>query len=203
MERKEYVHVSYTNSKLGGQIASINLPAGITCRKDAPCFKNGCYATHGNWLYPNVIQSLASNLKAYQDDPNYYFEYIAIKTKLTKYVRWHSSGDIVDMKYFEGMCKVARKNKDTHYLCFTKKYEIVNEFLAKGKRIPKNLSVVLSAWSDWIPENPYNLPVTYVYGKNFANELIPTDAIPCAGKCEFCQACWTLKKGQNVFFKKH
>ena len=109
----------------------------------------------------------------------------------------------LDMQYFEGMCKVARKNKDTHYLCFTKKYEIINEFLSKGKRIPKNLSIVFSAWSNWIPENPYDLPMTYVYGKEFNNELIPKDAIPCGGKCENCQACWALKKGQHVYFLKH
>jgi hypothetical protein len=101
------------------------------------------------------------------------------------------------------MCEAARKNQDTHYLCFTKKYEIVNDHLARGTRIPKNLSVVLSAWSDWIPENPYNLPVTYVYGKDFNNDLIPKDSIPCVGHCDKCQSCWTLKKGQSVWFKKH
>ena len=107
------------------------------------------------------------------------------------------------MEYLEGMCKVARKNKGTHYLCFTKKFKIVNDFLAQGKRIPKNLSIVFSAWSEWIPENPYNLPMTYVWGKDFENDLIPVDAIPCGGKCYECQACWQLKKGQTVFFKKH
>ena len=29
---KQYANVSNTNSKLGGQILSINMPAGITCR---------------------------------------------------------------------------------------------------------------------------------------------------------------------------
>ena len=199
---KQYVKVSNTNTKLGGQIYSINLPAGITCRPDAPCFK-GCYARKGNWLYPSVKTSLSNNLNAYNNNSKLYFDSIAAQTALIKYCRWHSSGDIIDVQYFEGMCKVARRNKDTHYLCFTKKYEIVNDYLSQGKRIPKNLSVVLSAWSDWAPKNPYNLPVTYVYGKDFCNELIPADSIPCAGKCENCQACWTLKKGQSVYFKKH
>ncbi len=199
---KQYAKVSNTNSKLGGQIYSINLPPVITCRSDAPCFK-GCYACKGNWLFPNVKTSLESNLEAYKSNPDLFFESIAAQTALVRFCRWHSSGDIVDMQYFEGMCKVARKNKDTHYLCFTKKYEIINEFLSKGKRIPKNLSIVFSAWSNWIPENPYDLPMTYVYGKEFNNELIPKDAIPCGGKCENCQACWTLKKGQHVYFLKH
>lgn len=199
---KQYVKVSNTNSKLGGQIYSINLPAVVTCRPDAPCFK-GCYARKGNWTFSNVKNSLESNLEAYKSNPDLFFESIAAQTALVRFCRWHSSGDIVDMKYFEGMCKVARKNKDTHYLCFTKKYEIINEFLSKGKRIPKNLSIVFSAWNNWIPENPYELPMTYVYGKEFNNELIPKDAIPCGGKCENCQACWTLKKGQHVYFLKH
>ena len=199
---KQYAKVSNTNSKLGGQIYSINLPPVVTCRADAPCFK-GCYACKGNWLFPNVKNSLNQNLEAYKGNPDLFFESIATQTALVRFCRWHSSGDIVDMQYFEGMCKVARKNKDTHYLCFTKKYEIINEFLSKGKRIPKNLSIVFSAWSNWIPENPYDLPMTYVYGKEFNNELIPKDAIPCGGKCENCQACWTLKKGQHVYFLKH
>lgn len=199
---KQYAKVSNTNSKLGGQIYSINLPPVVTCRADAPCFK-GCYACKGNWLFPNVKNSLQHNLEAYKSNPTLFFESVAAQTALVRFCRWHSSGDIVDMQYFEGMCKVARKNKETHYLCFTKKYEIINEFLSKGKRIPKNLSIVLSAWSNWIPENPYDLPMTYVYGKEFNNELIPKDAIPCGGKCETCQACWTLKKGQHVYFLKH
>ena len=199
---KQYVKVSNTNSKLGGQIYSINLPAVVTCRSDAPCFK-GCYARKGNWTFSNVKNSLESNLDAYKSNPDLFFESVAAQTVLTRFCRWHSSGDIVDMQYFEGMCKVARKNKETHYLCFTKKYEIINEFLSKGKRIPKNLSIVFSAWDNWIPENPYNLPMTYVYAKDFNNELIPKDAIPCGGKCETCQACWTLKKGQHVYFLKH
>ena len=199
---KQYAKVSNTNSKLGGQIYSINLPPVVTCRADAPCFK-GCYACKGNWLFPNVKNSLQQNLEAYKNNHTLFFESVAAQTALVRFCRWHSSGDIVDMQYFEGMCKVARKNKETHYLCFTKKYEIINEFLSKGKRIPKNLSIVFSAWSNWIPENPYDLPMTYVYGKEFNNELIPKDAIPCGGKCETCQACWTLKKGQHVYFLKH
>ena len=115
---KQYVKVSNSNTKLGGQIYSINLPAGTTCRPDAPCFK-GCYARKGTWLYPTVRTSLTNNYEAYKNDPKLFFESVAAQTTLVKYCRWHSSGDIINAQYFEGMCKVARKNKDTHYLCFT------------------------------------------------------------------------------------
>lgn len=199
---KQYANVSNTNSKLGAQILSINMPAGITCRPDAPCYK-GCYAKHGHWLYNNVQKSLQENLEHYKENPKLFFDSVATQTALSRFVRWSSSGDIVDPEYFEGMCRVARKNKETHYLCFTKKYEIVNSYLDSGKKIPKNLTIVFSAWSGWLPENPYHLPMTYVYGKDFRNDLIPKDSIPCRGSCERCQACWQLKKNMSVYFVKH
>lgn len=197
------VHVSHTNSKLGADIPSINLPAGVTCRPDAPCRTQGCYAMKGNWLFPTVKQSLLGNLRAYKQNPNKYFNDIAAKTALARFVRWHSSGDIPDTVYLAGMCKVARKNKNTDYLAFTKRFEMVNDFISAGKKIPKNLHIIFSAWENFMPENPYSFPVTYVWSKNFDNSAIPKDAIPCAGKCDHCLACWKLKKTQSVYFKKH
>ena len=121
---ENFVTVSNTNSKLGAQIYSINLPVGITCRPDAPCFKD-CYARRGHWMYSNVRASLNKNYEHYKENPKLCFESVATQTALCKFVRWFSSGDIVDDAFFEGMCKVARKNRTTKYLCFTKKYEIV------------------------------------------------------------------------------
>lgn len=199
---ENFVTVSNANSKLGAQIYSINLPVGITCRPDAPCFKD-CYARRGHWMYSNVQASLNKNYEHYKENPKLFFESVATQTALCKFVRWFSSGDIVDNAFFEGMCKVARKNRTTKYLCFTKKYEIVNAYIASGKKIPKNLSIVFSCWSDWVPENPYDMPTTWVYGKQFNNDRIPKTSIPCAGHCEKCLACWNLKKGGSVFFHKH
>ena len=197
-----YARVTNGNTKLGKQIANINLPMGVTCRPDAPCFKD-CYARRGHFRFQGPTKCMQENLDAYTNNAKKYFDSIAEQTALSKYVRWHSSGDIVDRQYLEGMCRVARKNKETHYLCFTKKYELVNDFLRDNKRIPKNLRIVFSAWSDWLPENPYNLPVAYVSGKKFNNDIIPADAIPCIGKCYECQSCWQLRKGQSVCFHKH
>ena len=203
MSNTNYAKVTFGNTKLGRQIASINMPAGITCRSDAPCAKSGCYAKKGRWLFENVQNSLKRNLEAYQNNPKRFFDSVAEQTFLCKYVRWFSSGDIVDAEFLKGMCRVARKNKDTRYLCFTKKYEIVNDYIKEGHKIPSNLRIVFSAWDNWIPENPYNFPMTYVNGKGFHNNLIPTEAIPNVGQCWKCQACWQLKKGQSVVFKKH
>lgn len=213
------LYISNKVSKLGANIPSINFPPIVTCRANAPCAKcakegGGCYATKGHWMYKAVREHLWGNLALYRANPKQFFDDAIAGTRLAMHARWFSSGDIVDMEFFKGMVRVAKVNKNTKYLCFTKKYELVNEYLSSGKRIPSNLRIVFSTWRDFIPENPFNLPMTYVMfgnGRNKTekeenkrcNQMIPKDAIPCSGACETCLGCWTLKKGQNVVFKKH
>lgn len=208
MAKTIYPNISTTNSKLGENIASVNLPAKITCNPDAPCVREGgCYACKGNWLYKNVQKSLMENLKAYKENPKRYFEVIDIKLQLVPYrfFRWHSSGDIVDETYLKGMVDIAKKHKGTKFLCFTKKFDIVNSYLDKH-RLPKNLVIVFSSWKDFHCDNPHNLPCTYVEFKK-DNGYIPENTITCEDKCEKCTlnggGCWSLKKGQAVRFKKH
>lgn len=162
------VQVSTNVSKLGSSIPTINLPPIITCRKDAPCAKcakngGGCYATCGHWTFPKVKERLATNLKAYFNNDKLFFEMISQIFDNYKYARFHSSGDIVDYNYLKGMCRVVRKCKDTEILCFTKKFELVNEYITDGHRIPKNLHIVFSCWADFIPKNSYNFPTAHVY----------------------------------------
>ena len=198
------MHISHTNSKLGTNIPSINLPAGETCRADAPCRK-GCYAMKGNFIYKNVKASLEGNLKDFLNNPDKFFQDIADGTKLARFVRWHSSGDIVNPRYFEGMITVAKANPHTDYLCFTKKFGIVNSYIDNGGRIPHNLHMVFSGWDAHFQViNPHNFPTTWVMFKDpTENGMIPKTAIPCAGHCDKCLACWQLHKGQSIYFKKH
>lgn len=201
------VKISLTNSKLGTQIPSVNLPPIITCRKNTPC-AHGCYACKGHYLYKNVKDSLKNNLAYYLYDSEGFFNDIAkfLTNGLVnyKFMRWSASGDIVDLNYLFGMVKVARKCKNVKFLCFTKKFEIVNEYL-KDNILPNNLKIVFSAWDKtFTVDNPYNLPVAYVnFKKKERNPEIPELAIPCEGSCPECMSCWSLKKGQSVVFKQH
>lgn len=202
------VKISQTNAKLGYQIPSISLAPELSCRPDAPCAK-GCYAKKGNFTYSNVKDSRINNSHAYAENPEEYFgEIINFLSKglvTYKYFRWHVSGDIVDANYFEGMVKVAKKCKGIKFLCFTKKFSIVNDYLSEGKKIPSNLRIIFSAWSKGFKvENPYNLPVAYVFFKDESkNPEINPLAIPCTGDCSNCLACWSLKCGQAVMFHQH
>lgn len=202
------VKISHTNSKLGGLIPSVNLPAGLTCRADAPCQK-GCYAKKGNWLYKNVQTSLNNNFEAFKANPEAYFNDIISQLNnedvTYKFFRWHSSGDIVNLEYLKGIVRVAEACPQTKFLCFTKRFNLVNMYLEFNPNIPDNLHIVFSAWDNTFKvNNPFNLPVTYVNFKDATkNPEIPEFAIPCVGKCYECKACWSLEKGQSVVFNQH
>lgn len=202
-----YPKISNSVSKLGMEIGTINLPAIKTCRTDAPCRK-GCYANKGNFMYKNVKSSLQKNSDAFTENPDKFFNILHNQIEMIpyRYIRWHSSGDIISERYLQGMCWLARKHKGTRFLCFTKKYELVNEYLNKYKK-PKNLILVFSNWGEWMCDNPHNLPTAWVEFGTEMDKLIPENAIRCHGKCYECintsEHCWQLKFGEAVKFLKH
>lgn len=202
----DYPHLSVKISKLGRSIPTINLPARITCNPEAPCAKNGCYACKGNFNFQNVKTGLMRNLEAYKLDPEHYFRVIdyTLRGVPYKFFRYHSSGDIVDMRYFELMCEVAQRHKGTRFLCFTKKYDLVNRYLDEREK-PENLVVVLSNWGEWKCPNPHNLPTAWV--RLSPETEIPDGAMECSGYCGACveekENCWNLRAGESVVFKKH
>lgn len=201
------VKISTTNSKLG-LIPSVNLAPILTCRKNCPCAKD-CYATKGNFRFQNVKNSHIHNYQEYLTNPSGYFESIqkAINNGFMSYsyFRWHASGDIVDDEYFAGMVKIALGLPRTSFLVFTKKFEIVNDFIKRGGTIPENLHIVFSAWGDSFKiENPYSFPMAHVRFKDEnQNKSIPDNALECSGDCTNCLQCWNIKRGESVVFNKH
>lgn len=201
------VKISKTNSKLG-LIPSVNLVPILTCRKNCPCVKD-CYALKGRYRFPNVKNNHVHNYNEYLFNPERYFEDIkyAINNGLVSYsyFRWHAAGDIVDEQYFAGMVKVANELPNTSFLAFTKKFEIINQFLKDGGIIPDNLHIVFSAWGDSFKiKNPYRFPVAYVrFPDQSQNKNIPKEAVECSGDCTKCLQCWKIKKGESVVFDKH
>lgn len=212
LENKTYqVKATNGNTKLGKAIFNINLPPVITCNPEAPCFKE-CYGRKGHFLFASAKNRMAENLMAFCQNSGKFFADIAYQTANSKYVRWFGNGDMPNEEFLAGICRVARKNKNTKYLAFTKQYNVVNNYIAKGHKIPSNLKIVFSCWKDWIPNNPYGLPTTWVRfpekGKEASenkayNALIPVKAFKCPSNCAECQACWHLPKKSSVEFHKH
>lgn len=201
----DHVKVSRHNTKLGEGIPSVNLKPECTCRKDVPCYKK-CYARKGRFIFGSNKEILQSNYDTWVADPER-FEREIIKTAFfSKFFRWHSAGEIPDVKYLDMMVRIARKIPDTRFLCFTKKYDLIDTYIDENGELPQNLTIILSAWGYFLPENPHNLPVAYIRFKQ-GSCPIPEDALECPKYCGDCtltkHSCWDLKHGQSVVFNEH
>ena len=198
------VKISNGNAKMGA-IPSVSLPAGVTCRSDCECSKK-CYAKRLERMRPSVRQAYKHNYDLLNSDPNTYWREVEASIMMSRFFRFHVSGDIPDNVYLAHMIDIAERNPHCEMLCFTKKYNLVNDFLDFGGTIPQNLHIIFSGWHDIEMVNPYNLPeahVRYRDGSTTARE----DAKLCGGNCTECaitdDGCWTAKHGEQVVFNEH
>ena len=197
------VKISKGNSKLGA-IPSVSLPSIKTCRNCA-C-QEKCYAQKLERLRPSVKNAYEHNLGVLLSDPTTYWREVEASVMMSRFFRFHVSGDIPNAAYLENMAAVAWRNSHCEILCFTKRYEMVNEFIQKNGELPSNLHMIFSGWVGLDMANPFSLPeahVRYRDGSTTARE----DAIECSGNCTECAltegGCWNLQKGQQVVFNEH
>lgn len=123
------VSISRGNEKLGS-IQSVSLPSGLTCR-ECDCSRK-CYARRIERRRPSVAAAYRNNLQVLETEPATYWREVEAAIMLSRFFRFHVSGDIPNTTYFHIMMEVAKRNSHCEILCFTKKYEIVNEVLASG-----------------------------------------------------------------------
>lgn len=217
MNKQEYIDylanksneicMSNRNSKTG--IACLNLAMPVcVCREDAPC-KKTCYACKGAQQISTVQGAYYRNLRLYHDNPDDFFEQVYCRVKFSGLpkVRLFDSGDFPDTEFLERLVEVCKKTPNIKYMAFTKKYELVNEYLDKHNKLPDNLNIIFSAWDKlWDVPNPHNLGVAYVdFDDKRLNPEFPKNAFVCPGRastCSACGACWS-KKLQAVIFHQH
>ena len=217
MDKKEYIDflanksneisMSNRNSKTG--IACLNIAFPVcSCREDAPC-KSGCYACKGRQQMMSVQGAYYRNFRLYNDDPDNFFEQVYYKVKFSGLpkVRWFDSGDIYDYEFLERMVELCKRTPNTNHMAFTKKYELVNEYINENGKLPDNLNIMFSAWDKfWEVPNPHGLGVAYVdFNDKRLNPDIPQNAFVCPGRestCSACGVCWS-KKAKAVVFHQH
>lgn len=192
------VYISQGNTKLG-RIPSVSLDPHIVCKdKGLPCFKL-CYANKA--YLKTARKTWRNNTNLYTTDPNRYFEsiYGYLLWRKPKLFRWHVAGDIPDMDYLDKMVEIANKLPDIKFLCFTKRYWLLNNY---EKEIPHNLVVVFSSWPNLEIDNPKGFRVAWLYDEN--DDRIPNDAVECFGSCEQCGVCWNLPSlGKDILLHLH
>lgn len=193
------LHISEKNSKMG-KVPNISLPPGITCRKNAPCFKD-CYANKRCYLrWPNVKKAWRENYDDYlRRGPDVYFDEINcwLNDHSPGYFRWHVGGDIPDWSYFLGILSLANKFPGTQFMMFTKRWDL---FPRVFPEIPENLSVILSMWPGL--QNPRRIQLSRAWLSH--DKRIPEYYFKCTGKCDECYKCWDIiRHGYDVVFDLH
>ena len=108
---KNKLSISPGNMKLG-VIPSVSLPACITCNPDAPCFKK-CYAARITRRYKQSRDAYARNLEILNTDPGAYWLQIKAAAMVTRFFRYHVSGDIPNALYLINMVQLARELPNT------------------------------------------------------------------------------------------
>ena len=158
------LHFSKGNSKLSKAILVFNLPAGKTCPGALHCKSfaidtNGkrtiqdgeytifrCFAASSEVQYPDVFNNRADNMQQIVDALKNGSAVDLInngiqthRTKNTKLVRIHESGDFFSGVYLDAWIQVAQMNPDLKFYCYSKSLQL---FLYLN--LPKNFYVTAS-----------------------------------------------------------
>lgn len=198
------------NHKTGPQIPVFNLPPLVTCNNCGAC-SGRCYAVkdYCSMRKKAVCTSHARNLAALQTDPAQAFADLDnwLSKHKPAFFRVHASGDFAVMidgdplKYAEMWYKLAELHPETHFLAFTKAYNV-------ARAVPfdslNNFELVLSEWADELTA-PEDLKKRY-HTSRAVNEISDArrDEIICPGACETCGMCWQLSQiDKNVAFEIH
>jgi hypothetical protein len=167
-----------------------------------PCSKK-CYALKAVRLYPHTREAWSRNARIAKRHPDFYFMQIAERVAKAKprLFRWHVAGDILNADYLYGMCTIAEENPCTHFLAFTKAFDIVNGYEDR-EALPGNLVIIFSAWPRMNFENPHGHCIAWM--QDGTENRVPESAIECPGNCETCGLCYEMPKlGRDVVFHKH
>ena len=200
----EHLSISRGNTKMGA-IPSVSLPAIVTCKK-CGC-QQKCYAAKIERLRPSVRNAYQRNLEILKEDPATYWREVEAAVMLSRFFRFHVSGDIPNYDYLSQMVQVAERNQHCQILCFTKKFSIVNKYIREAHRLlPKNLHLIFSGWSGLKMVNPFHLPEAHVRFRDGVTTA-RQDAVECSGNCTECAktdgGCWSLRAGEQVVFNEH
>ena len=196
------ISISPGNTKMGA-IPSVSLPPIITCAAGCKCAKK-CYAAKLCRIRKSVREAYQRNLDILSEDPACYWTQVRAAAMVTRYFRFHVSGDIPNPEYLREMVATAEAIPGTRFLAFTKQFKIVNDFIGAGGKIPENLHLIFSAWEGMEMPNPHGFPVANVIFKGTE----PADHWKiCGGNCLECACrgvgCWELKPGEHIAFYEH
>jgi hypothetical protein len=193
-------------SKLDG-ILSWSLNALDTCQgsinpvtKELVPACQGCYATTGNYRFPNVKAPREFNKQDWQRDT--WVSDMVTALDSSRYFRWFDSGDMYDVRLAEKIYQVMQATPwckhwlPTRMYKFTKYNDVINAMM-------KLDNVVVRLSSDSVTGEIINGLTT----STIFSDTLPVGAFECKayenqGKCNGCRACYN-KDVPVIAYKAH
>ena len=211
-------HMTNGNSKTG-KCGNFNFPIEYTCNHSCNCYKNKeCYACHGCYNFTSNQALYSENYNFYKNASNDEFITFVnwyIETEKLSLVRYFTIGDIPDERFIDCINAIAWYNPNVKFWLYTKKYNLVNNWIDKHGFPEENLTIIFSHWLNddgtYFPmKNPHNLPTSEFIplGKEQLAESV-THICPCSNPnvkatCETCDhPCYTLKHGESMALLEH
>lgn len=188
---------------------SWSLEALITCpaslNKDGSLVDacKGCYATTGNYRFPNVKAPRAHNKEDWRRK-DWVADMVA-ELDNDRYFRWFDSGDMYDLRLARKMLDVMRLTPHCNHWLPTR----MHKFLKFAKVIEAmdalgNVAVRLS--SDSVLGNILDtrlLNSTIIPTREDAtSSMVACEAYTREGKCKSCRACWN-KEVKTIAYVAH
>ena len=153
------------NNKLGKGVYAFNLLPGAepltvstkgkltdihgTCVGCCDGCEDYCYAVKDAKRYHNTcIPSLAKNTLIMRNNLNGMFQQLknAIVEKKVKTLRYHSSGEIESYEYLVKMAELAEEMPQVKFYFYTKRFNILENYLKYNGKLPDNLVANVSEW---------------------------------------------------------
>ena len=160
----------------------------------------GCYATGGNYRFPNVKRVREVNKQEWQEET-----WVLDMTKAlqdSRFFRWFDSGDVYALELAEKIYQVCLSTPWCQHWIPTRMYKFVKfrEVLDRLNALP---NVVVRFSGDNIGEAPkFGQFVSMVVAPETLTDAHMCPAYAQGGKCLDCRACWS-KDVHNVAYLAH
>ena len=151
----------------------------------------GCYATTGNYRYPNVVKPRLSNQIDWKREA--WVSDMVRELDNERYFRWFDSGDVYDLRLAKKILEVMQQTTWCSHWLPTRMYKFA-KFLPVFESMELLSNVVVRYSSDSVTGETIsgaNTSTITPYAIDDTNIISVCRAYERAGKCGTCRACWS------------
>lgn len=160
----------------------------------------GCYATTGNYRFPNVKAPREFNREDWKRDE--WVNEMVQALENSRYFRWFDSGDMYDLNLAEKIRKVMLHTPWCNHWLPTRMHKF-----AKFKRVISEMQVLSNVVVRFSSDSVDGKTIQGQTTSTIFSDTVPAGAVECKayqhdGKCNGCRACYD-KSVKVIAYKAH